>query len=341
MNTLENSTTVKTPKLDATPEMATQADPSHPAPRVVTKGVTKVFPGRRSLKNILLREPGLDVRAVDGVDLTINRSEIVGLIGGSGSGKSTLGSCLVHSQDITGGSITVDGIDVSELKGESLKAFRRNAQTVYQDPYGSLNPRLTVEQIVREPLKVHGIGDPAEQTRLVSRALENVRLPYSRFAHRKPTELSGGQRQRIAIARAVVLEPTFLIADEPVSMLDVSVQAGVLELLAHFRDTLGASILYVSHDVATVRYLCDRVAVMYHGKIVEIGPTDLIIQDPRHSYSRLLMAAVPHPDEVPTPASQPGTDPVEQTPHDCDPSTEHWIDAAQGHRWVCEGPPGH
>lgn len=179
------------------------------------------------------------------------------------------------------------------MQGGELKSYRHQAQLIFQDPYSSLNPRLTIGEIVEEPLRIHRIGTAADRARKVAHALDLVRVPASEYLHRYPNALSGGQRQRIAIARALVLEPKFIVADEPVSMLDVSIQASVLEILDELSKDLGLAVLYISHDIATVGYICDHVAVMYLGQIVEEGPAEDILTAPRHPYTQRLMAAIP------------------------------------------------
>lgn len=258
------------------------------------------------------RKPAV-ARVLEGVNLKINKRKIVGLVGESGSGKSTLGMTLVRMYEPSAGEIAFMGKPVTRANGKELKSFRAKAQIIFQDPYSSLNPRLTVGQIVEEPLKIHAIGRPSEWIEKVKRALEHVRMPAADYLDRFPSDLSGGQRQRVAIARALVLEPEFIVADEPVSMLDVSVQAGVLELLDDLSRRLGLGVLYISHDIATVGIICDEIAVMYAGQIIEQGPTQAILQAPRHPYSEKLVAAIPRvasdtprqrvelPGEVPSP----------------------------------------
>jgi ABC-type oligopeptide transport system ATPase subunit len=263
---------------------------------IAASGIKKHFTIGGGLIASVLGRPGRVVKAVDGADLAIGKGEVFGLVGGSGSGKSTLGMTLVRLHHPTAGSIRFGGRDITDARGAELKAYRREAQIIFQDPYGSLNPRLTVAQVVEEPLKIHGVRDRAERALRVVEALERVLIPPAEYLHRYPHELSGGQRQRIAIARAIVLEPKFIVADEPVSMLDVSVQAGILELLERLSREMGLAVLYVSHDIATVRYICDRVAVMHLGRFVEYGDAREITARPAHPYTRRLMAAVPSVD---------------------------------------------
>jgi oligopeptide/dipeptide ABC transporter ATP-binding protein len=238
------------------------------------------------------------VRAVDGVSFELAKGEILALVGESGCGKSTLALTLLGLEDPTEGQIIFEGRDATHLNVVSLKELRRHMQMIFQDPYESLNPTQTIGEIVGEPLDVHGLaGDKAEREERVRKALEDSGLnPAANYIHRYPHELSGGQRQRVVIAGALVLEPTLLLADEPVSMLDVSIRAEILNLLLEIREARGISILFITHDLGTVSYFADRVAVMYLGRIVEIGRTREVLQNPQHPYTKALLSVVPVPN---------------------------------------------
>ena len=236
------------------------------------------------------------VRAVDGVSLSVARGEVVGLVGESGSGKSTLGRTILRLYPPSSGRIVFDGEDITELGRSALRPYRRRMQMVFQDPFGSLNPRMTVGGLLGAPLKIHDL-EPNERARdaRIAELLDLVGLS-PRHAARFPHEFSGGQRQRIAIARALAVKPEFLVADEPVSALDVSIQAQVIRLLLDIRERLGLAILCVAHDLAVVGYVCDRIAVMYLGRIVEIAPAAELFRAPRHPYSEALFSAAPVAD---------------------------------------------
>ena len=235
------------------------------------------------------------VRAVDRVDLDVHAHEILALVGESGSGKTTLGRCTVGLQPATHGSVSVLGTDIVHAHGRKLREYRRRVGFVFQDPAASLNPRMTVGDCISEPMMIHGIGTPAERQDRVRRLLDAVELPTD-YALRYPHELSGGQRQRVSLARALVTSPEFVVADEPTSALDVSVQAKVLEVFVRLQHMMGFACLFVTHDLAVVDLLADRIAVMQHGRIVELGPREQILRNPQQQYTRDLIASVPVPD---------------------------------------------
>jgi peptide/nickel transport system ATP-binding protein len=236
------------------------------------------------------------VRAVDGVDLTIHRGQTYGLVGESGCGKSTLGRALLQLVPVTAGSVRFDGVELTSLAGEQMRAMRQRMQMIFQDPVSSLDPRQNVESILTEGLAAHGIGkDRAERREMISQTLDSVGLPRWALS-RYPHEFSGGQRQRIGIARALALGPDLIIADEPVSALDVSIQAQVINLLDQLQDSLGLTYLVIAHDLAVVRHISDTVGVMYLGALVEEASSDDIYAEPLHPYTRALMSAVPVPD---------------------------------------------
>lgn len=232
------------------------------------------------------------VKAVDGVSLALARGEVLGLVGESGCGKSTLARTILQLVPTTGGSVWLDGRNLTTASAAEIKAARRDMQMVFQDPFASLNPRMTVFDTLAEPLRVHGVAQPDEIPARVARLLERVGLA-ARFSRKYPHEFSGGQRQRIAIARALALEPKLVIADEPVSALDVSIQAQILNLLAQLVREMNLSLLFIAHDLSVVKHISDRVAVMYLGKIVELGTAVEVIDRPRHPYTRALISAIP------------------------------------------------
>ncbi len=235
------------------------------------------------------------IRAVDGVSLAVGPGQTVGLVGESGCGKSTLGRTILRLQDPTSGSIRFAGEDITHLTRRQLLPWRQRMQAVFQDPYGSLSPRRTVAQTVREPLDVHRVGTPAERNARVAELLEEVGLS-PRTADRYPHEFSGGQRQRVGIARALALNPRFIVADEPVSALDVSVQSQVLNLIARLQRERGIAFLFISHDLAVIQHVSDRIGVMYLGKLVEHAPAADLFRNPLHPYAEALLSAVPQVD---------------------------------------------
>jgi len=261
-------------------------------PLLQARGVTKHYALSHGLGERLLRQPRLIVRAVESVDLVVGRGETLGLIGESGCGKSTLGRLLLRLHDPTAGSIRFDGQEIVGLTEAAIRPLRRRMQIIFQDPYASLNPRRTVQEIIGLPLALHEQLRGAAAEARIAAMLDRVGLARS-HRDRYPHQFSGGQRQRIGIARALILRPDFVVCDEPVSALDVSVQAQVLALLRELRDEMGLALLFISHDLAVVAHLAARIAVMYLGRVVEEGPRDAVIRRPAHPYSQALLAAVP------------------------------------------------
>jgi peptide/nickel transport system ATP-binding protein len=278
----------------------------------------KWFPVKTGFFSTVFSKKQQFVRAVDGVTFKIARKEVFGLAGESGSGKTTTGRVMLRLTEPTGGDIFFEGKKITTLPERDLKEMRRKMQIIFQDPYESLNPRMTITDILDEPLSVLGIGTREERKNKISKALEDVELiPAEEFLYRFPHELSGGQRQRVAVARALILDPEFIVADEPVSMLDVSIRAEVLKLMLDLVKNFGISLLYITHDLALARHMCDRLAIMYLGKIMEMASAEKIVFEPLHPYTRALISVVPVPDpsserievvikgEIPSPINPP------------------------------------
>jgi len=261
--------------------------------------IKKYFTLRRGFKEIFHLADIQYVKAIDDVSFKIGKGRVFVLAGESGSGKTTLARLILRAIDPDSGSIIFDGEDITKNNGSKLKKFRTNVQMIYQDPYTSINPRMKIKDIVMEPLNIHNRqSSKQERMEKVARSLEDVRLqPVQDMAEKLPHMLSGGQRQRVALARALVLKPKFIVADEPVSMLDVSVRAEILELMRDLKDRLQISYLYITHDLSTSRYIGDDIAIMYAGKIVESGPTEQVLLNPLHPYTQALIDAVSDPDQ--------------------------------------------
>jgi peptide/nickel transport system ATP-binding protein len=267
-------------------------------PVLAVRDLVTRYPIRRGLLGTLRREPQHAVHAVEGVSLSLGAGEMLALVGESGCGKTTVAQSIVRLVDPVSGTIELDGRDLTDMSQRKLRPVRRSVQMIYQDPYESLDPRLKVRQAIEEPLVIHHLGgSKAERAQVVADALARVELtPPSMFLDRFPHELSGGQRQRVAIAASLVLDPKVLVADEPVSMLDVSVRAGVLRLLDGLRRSGNLSVLMITHDLSTAAHFADRIAVMYLGRIVEEGPARQVVRDPQHPYTKALLSVVPKRD---------------------------------------------
>jgi len=282
------------------------------------ENLKKHFPLRKGFFETMLSREEATVKAVDGVSFNVRKGEIIGLAGESGSGKTTTGRLLLRLTKPTGGSIFFEGKDIAKLDDREIKSLRRDMQIIFQDPFESLDPRMTIKDIVAEPLQVQKIAKNQEELeQRVKEALSDVELvPPEEFLTRFPHELSGGQRQRVAVARAFVLGPKFVVADEPVSMLDVSIRAEILNLMVDLVQKKGASVVFITHDLAVTKHVCDRVVVMYLGKVMETASSAQLIDLPLHPYTQALIAAVPVPDpsyrrgdvisgEIPSPVNPP------------------------------------
>ena len=271
------------------PTSADQTDSA--APLLQVRDLKTHFPVKRGF----LQRTVDHVRAVDGVSFEVGQGETLGLVGESGCGKTTVGRTILRLVPATSGEVVFDGKEVFRQDATNMRALRREMQIIFQDPGGSLNPRMRVGRLVGEPLLVHGLADGEELREKVESLLERCGL-WKQAADRYPHEFSGGQRQRIGIARALALQPRMIVCDEPTSALDVSIQSQILNLLADLQDEFGLSYLFISHDMAVIHHVCDRIAVMFNGKIVEIGERDRIINEPQHEYTKALLSAVPEPD---------------------------------------------
>ncbi|GAV31039.1 oligopeptide transport ATP-binding protein appF [Coriobacteriaceae bacterium EMTCatB1] len=314
------------------------------------RNLKKYFPVEQG---VLLSRLGAHVSAVDDVSFDVEQGETLGLVGESGCGKSTTGRCIIRLLEPTAGEIKFEGKDVLKLRGKDLKAFRRDVQIIFQDPYASLNPRMTVGEIVSEPLVIHGIGTKLERRKRAQELLEVVGLNPEHI-NRYPHEFSGGQRQRIGVARALALNPKLIVCDEPVSALDVSIQAQIINLLEKLQDEFGLTYLFIAHDLSVVRHISDRVAVMYLGKMIEIGDWKGLYDEPYHPYTQSLLSAVPVPDpdkqrqrtriilegDVPSPINPPSgcrfhtRCPIAQFPL-CSEREPELREVAPGHRVAC------
>ena len=321
---------------------------SEPEPLLRVERLTRHFP---IMQGVFRRQVGT-VKAVDGVDFEILEGETVGLVGESGCGKSTTGRAILRLHPATAGRIEFRGEDITALEGEALRRLRRRMQMIFQDPQDSLNPRMTAGGIVGEPLREHGTARGKALAERVEALFESVGLD-PRFTNRYPHEFSGGQRQRIGVARALALDPEFIVCDEPIAALDVSIQAQVVNLLEDLQERLGLTYMFISHDLGMIRHIADRVAVMYLGKIVELAPSDVLYREPLHPYTRALLSAVPIHDpelearreriiltgDVPSPADPPpGCRFSTRCPlaaPECSAREPAWRELRPGHRVAC------
>ena len=266
-------------------------------PLLSVRGLKTYYSLRGSFAQRLVGREAGSVKAVDDVTIELRRGEVLGLVGESGSGKTTLGRTILGLVPATEGSVEFDGREITGMSERELRPLRREMQIVFQDPHASLNPAMTIAQLVEHPLQIHGIGSRAERRTRVAEALSTVGLdPPEQFLDKFPSDLSGGQKQRVVIARAIILNPSLLVADEPVSMLDMSVRAKILELMLYLKRELNLTFLYITHDLATAKFFCDRIAILYLGRIVEIGPSEAIYAEPKHPYTKALLRAIPDPD---------------------------------------------
>jgi oligopeptide/dipeptide ABC transporter ATP-binding protein len=317
------------------------------SPLVETTGLSVTFP----VGNSLFKRSGSGVlHAVNDVSLAVSPGEVLGLVGESGSGKTTTGRAILRLLRPTGGTVHFDGVNITQLDRATMRPLRRRMQMIFQDPYSSLNPRLKVRDIIKEALVIHGIGTVQDRDERVAEMLSRVGLPPDAM-ERYPHEFSGGQRQRIGIARALAVDPDFVVADEPVSALDVSVQAQVLNLLLDLQQSLGLAMLFIAHDLSVVQYVSDRVVVMYLGRVMEVAPASVLYRRPLHPYTAALLEAAPEPDpsrrhrragligEIPSPLAPPsGCVFRTRCPHaiaDCAAVVPRLVEIAPGHSKAC------
>jgi peptide/nickel transport system ATP-binding protein len=282
------------------------------------ENLKQYFPLRKGIFSSLFNKGPSYFPAVDNLNFSVGEKEILGFVGESGCGKSTMSRTILQLVKPTGGKVFFKGTRVDTLSKKQFMPFRRRMQMIFQDPFGSLNPRRTVSETLRQTIKIHNLAtDRNAENDLIRKTLEEVGLnPVEEYWNKYPKLLSGGQLQRVSIGRVLVLQPEFVIADESVSMLDVSVRIGILDLILKMREEYGISFIYITHDLITARYICDRIAIMYLGKIVEIGPTEEIINNPRHPYTQALIAAVPVPDPTAEKPELPIKGYVPSTPED-------------------------